>query len=86
MELLEGESVEAQGREGAAAGSSIEETLDIVDQTLAVLEAAHKHGIVHRDLKPENLFLTKAGQLKVLDFGIARLRERETRARPRPAW
>lgn len=74
MELLRGESVEGKATK-AGGRLSIAETLDILDQTLAVLESAHKQAIVHRDLKPENLFMTESGQLKVLDFGIARLRE-----------
>jgi hypothetical protein len=83
MELLQGESVERRA-EKAGGRLSIKETLDIIDQTLAVLESAHKHAIIHRDLKPENLFLTGqkegvTGTVKVLDFGIARLREENSR-------
>jgi eukaryotic-like serine/threonine-protein kinase len=78
MELLQGESVEGAATK-VGGRLSIDKTLEIVDQTLAVLEAAHAQTIVHRDLKPENLFLTTSGQVKVLDFGIARLREENTR-------
>jgi len=77
MELLQGESVERRAEKNGGR-LSIKETLDIIDQTLAVLEAAHKHAIIHRDLKPENLFIT-GNNVKVLDFGIARLREENSR-------
>jgi serine/threonine-protein kinase len=74
MELLEGETLDARwARHGHILGAKDVATLtrDVLD----VLAAAHAKGIVHRDLKPENLFLTNDGALKVLDFGIARLRE-----------
>src|SRR6266511_1825909 len=73
MELLEGETVDSLwARSGTLTPGDV---LAITNQLLDVLAAAHAKGILHRDLKPENLFLTKDGQLKVLDFGIARLRE-----------
>ncbi len=76
-ELLDGETLE--DRRVRFGGSLPEqEVLLIADQLLDVLTAAHSRGIVHRDLKPENVFLTRAGQVKVLDFGIARLRELTT--------
>jgi|GEM_PF-1077229 len=80
MELLTGETVEGRAQRNGGR-LSIDETLDILDRSLAVLEAAHAASIVHRDLKPENLFLTDQGQLKVLDFGIARLREENQQRR-----
>ena len=74
MELLDGETLEGR-RERAGGRLSEDEVLSLTDQLLEVLIAAHAHGIVHRDLKPENVFVTRAGVVKVLDFGIARLRE-----------
>jgi serine/threonine-protein kinase len=73
-ELLDGETLEAR-RMRYDGRLDEDEVLSVVDQLLDVLVAAHQKGVVHRDLKPENVFLTRAGQVKVLDFGIARLRE-----------
>ncbi|MBX3208991.1 MAG: protein kinase [Labilithrix sp.] len=72
LEFLEGESLEER-RVRVGGRLELWETLDFCDQLLAVLEIAHAKSIVHRDIKPSNLFVTKAGRLKVLDFGIARL-------------
>ncbi|MDC0677829.1 serine/threonine-protein kinase [Sorangium atrum] len=75
MELLEGETVEARRAREPGGVLAVSDVLGIADDLLDVLAVAHERGIVHRDLKPDNLFLTRQGQLKVLDFGIARLRE-----------
>ena len=74
MDLLEGQSVldRWSERNGPLPTTDV---LIIADRVLDVLAAAHAQGIVHRDLKPENLFITRDGKVKVLDFGIARLRE-----------
>jgi serine/threonine-protein kinase len=79
MELLEGETLEARcQRKGGKLPAG--EVLSIASQLLDVLAAAHAKDIVHRDVKPENLFLTKTSALKVLDFGIARVRELSQRS------
>jgi eukaryotic-like serine/threonine-protein kinase len=77
MELLDGETIEQRWlRKGRVL--SPHEALSVVDQLLETLAFAHAAGIVHRDLKPENMFLTRDGIVKVLDFGIARVRELST--------
>ncbi len=74
MELLDGASVEGLC-EASGGRLGIPVVLAVAHQLLDVLAAAHDHGIVHRDIKPANLFVTREGQLKVLDFGIARVRD-----------
>src|SRR5262249_49393791 len=74
MELLIGETFEARwARHGQKLDPA--EVLGFTEQLLDVLAAAHTKGVVHRDIKPENVFLTREGQIKVLDFGIARIFE-----------
>jgi eukaryotic-like serine/threonine-protein kinase len=70
MERLEGESLKQ-----AIGGQPmpIDKVLDISVQVADALAASHAKGIVHRDIKPANIFLTPTGQVKVLDFGLAKL-------------
>jgi serine/threonine protein kinase/Tfp pilus assembly protein PilF len=69
MELVEGESLSAM-----LAGGPMEigQLLDLGIQMADALEAAHAKGIVHRDLKPMNMMVTPRGQVKILDFGLAK--------------
>ena len=69
MELLEGKTL----REMLDAGPiSQRKAADYAQQVARGLWAAHERGVVHRDLKPENLFVTRDGQVKILDFGLAK--------------
>jgi eukaryotic-like serine/threonine-protein kinase len=70
-ELLEGEELRAQLESGAIPARK---ALEYAQQITQGLAAAHEKGITHRDLKPENLFVTKDGRVKILDFGLAKLK------------
>jgi serine/threonine protein kinase len=74
MELLEGESLSGWLRRAGGRLAPIE-ALAVAGQVLEVLALAHGHGIVHRDIKPGNIFVVQNGHAKLLDFGLARVRD-----------
>jgi eukaryotic-like serine/threonine-protein kinase len=68
-ELLEGQTLRAKMQHSRL---PLSEVLDYTLQTANGIAAAHSKGIIHRDIKPENIFVTKYGQVKILDFGLAK--------------
>ena len=75
MELLEGETLReviSRSRPGKPP-FELEKLLDLTIQISEGLDAAHRQDIIHRDIKPANIFITKQGQAKILDFGLAKL-------------
>jgi serine/threonine protein kinase/Tol biopolymer transport system component len=69
LELVDGESLDKRLARGPV---PVDEALGTARQMAEALKAAHEKGIVHRDLKPANIALTRDGQVKVLDFGLAK--------------
>ena len=84
MQLLEGqtlqERIETAGQQKKPLPTT--EVLDLALQIVAGLEAAHTKGIIHRDVKPANIFITKSGEVKILDFGLAKMVEQDLAENP----
>jgi serine/threonine protein kinase len=78
-ELLDGETLRQRLAQGAIA---VRSAVELVQQILSGLGAAHAAGIVHRDLKPENIFITRQGRAKILDFGLAKVKSVASSASP----
>ena len=70
MEYVSGQTLREMLRSGQRL--TVQRSLEITDQTLQALDYSHRNGIVHRDIKPANIMVTRSGQVKVMDFGIAR--------------
>ncbi|HMR81563.1 MAG TPA: serine/threonine-protein kinase [Niabella sp.] len=71
MEYVEGDTLEAWM--GRHKNISVSKASDLVEQVLAGLVHAHKKGIIHRDIKPANIIINEEGDIKIMDFGIARI-------------
>ncbi|HEX6260052.1 MAG TPA: protein kinase [Woeseiaceae bacterium] len=77
MEWLEGRSLAAILDENKHTRVDLKTSLDIVRQVALALDYAHRCGVVHADVKPANIMLTPSGQVKLFDFGIARIRQKQ---------
>jgi len=71
MEFVEGETLHHRIRRDGPLDST--EATGIFDKVLQGVAYAHRMGIVHRDLKPDNIFLTRSGEVKIMDFGVAKI-------------
>src|SRR5215470_7175277 len=71
-ELLEGEELRERMNQSPI---PLRKVTEYAQQIVSGLSAAHERGVVHRDLKPENIFITNSDRVKILDFGLAKLRE-----------
>lgn len=78
-EFIDGQTLRDRMRRGSM---NVKESLDVAIQVCSALAAAHKAGIIHRDIKPENIMLRHDGYVKVLDFGLVKLKQSDETATP----
>ena len=78
MEYIEGRTLASFM--GGGGRPTPEQAVELTEKVAGALQTAHEHGIVHRDIKPANVMVTRGGEVKVMDFGIARLQSDADRA------
>ena len=79
MELVEGDTLQQRLEKGRL---PLDQALEYAIQIADALDKAHRHGVVHRDLKPGNIMITKSAGVKLLDFGLAKLKGDEAQVSP----
>ncbi len=83
MEWLEGRSLSRILDDNNTKDIDFTLAMDIVRQTASALEYAHQRGVIHADIKPGNIFILPEGQVKLIDFGVARVRQKANEGRSR---
>ena len=87
MEWLDGESVNALLRRNSGQQLAPEIAWSIIEGAAAAIEHAHSHNVVHADINPSNIFITRSGEIKLLDFGVARYcDDSQDTSNVRPTW
>src|SRR4030042_2072135 len=84
MEYVEGKNLRERMREKSGLNITLNKVIDYAVQIAEALNIAHNKGIVHRDIKSENIMVTDDGRVKVMDFGLARLRGSATLTKTGP--